>query len=441
LGYIVVYVEVLLMSSNAAIPTLPPPQQLKLDNGLTLIHQPTAGTGVVAIDVWIKAGSIVEPDQWSGMAHFLEHMIFKGSDRVLPGMFDQAIESHGGMANAATGYDYAHYYMVMAQQHFASTLPYLAEILVHATIPADTFDAERQVVLEEMRKAWDEPDYLAYQRVGEQIYPPHGYGRPILGTPESLATLTPELMRQFHQSFYQPENMTIVVVGDVDQATTIDLIQTHFTDFAPAIATPIYQPAAATPIGQQQRQELHLPQVEEARLMLNWLTPGWDQVDRQAGLRLGYGLDLLSLVLASGRTSRLVQELVETKGLVYGIDANFSLQRDSGVLSLTAWLEETELATVEAILHDRIAELLAEPISDIELKRYQRFLCNEAAYSSELPEQLASLYGYYAMVGDLGAIADYPHQIASITATELQSIAQTYLDFDQCAVTIVHCGD
>jgi zinc protease len=441
LGYIIVYVEVLLMSSKSPIPLLPPPQQLRLDNGLTLIHQHTAGTGVVAIDVWIKAGSIVEPDAWSGMAHFLEHMIFKGSDRVLPGMFDQAIESHGGMANAATGYDYAHYYMVMAQPHFASTLPYLAEILVHATIPAATFDAERQVVLEEMRKAWDEPDYLAYQRVGEQIYPPHGYSRPILGTPESLAALSPELMRQFHRSFYQPENMTIVVVGDVDQSTTIDLIQNHFTDFATPIATPIYQPTAATPIGQQQRQKLQLPQVEEARLMLNWLTPGWDQVDRRAGLRLGYSLDLLSLVLASGRTSRLVQELVETKGLVYGIDANFSLQRDSGVLSLTAWLEETELETVEAILHDRIAELLAQPISDVELKRYQRFLCNEAAYSSELPEQLASLYGYYSMVGDLGAIADYPHQIAAITAAELQSIAQTYLGFDQCAVTIVHCVD
>jgi zinc protease len=428
------------MSSKSALPVLPPPQQLTLDNGLMLIHQPTVGTGVVAIDIWIKAGSIFEPDEWSGMAHFLEHMIFKGSDRVLPGMFDQAIESHGGMANAATGYDYAHYYMVMAQQHFASTLPYLAEILVHATIPAASFDAERQVVLEEMRKAWDEPDYLAYQRVGEQIYPPHGYSRPILGTPETLATLTPELMRQFHRSFYQPENMTIVVVGDVDQATTIDLIQQHFMGFAPALKLPVDQPMVATPIVQQQRQDLQLPQVEESRLMLNWLTPGWGQADRQAGLRLGYGLDLLSLVLASGRTSRLVQELVETKGLVYGVDANFALQRDSGVLSLTAWLEETELETVEAILHDRVAELLTQPISDAELKRYQRFLCNEAAYSSELPEQLASLYGYYAMVGDLSAIAEYPRQIAAITAAELQGIAQTYLQFDQCAVTIVHCA-
>jgi zinc protease len=424
------------MSSKSSLPALPPPQQLTLDNGLTLIHQPTVGTGVVAIDIWIKAGSIFEPDAWSGMAHFLEHMIFKGSDRVLPGMFDQAIESHGGMANAATGYDYAHYYMVMAQQHFASTLPYLAEILIHATIPDATFDAERQVVLEEMRKAWDEPDYLAYQRVGEQIYPPHGYRRPILGTPETLATLTPELMRQFHRSFYQPENMTIVVVGDVDAATTIDLIQQNFTDFAPLVKLPVYHPTAARPIVEPQRQDLHLPQVEEARLMLNWLTPGWGQ----AALRLGYGLDLLSLVLASGRTSRLVQELVETKGLVYGVDANFALQRDSGVLSLTAWLEETELETVETILHDRMAELSTQPISDAELKRYQRFLCNEAAYASELPEQLASLYGYYAMVGDLAAIADYPRQIAAITAAELQTIAQTYLRFEQCAVTIVHCA-
>lgn len=160
------------------------PDRVTLDNGLTLIHHYRPNTGVSAIDVWIKAGSIFEPDEWSGIAHFLEHMIFKGNDRVPPGMFDREIEKHGGSANAATGYDYAHYFMVMASQHFASTLPYLAEILVHAAIPDHVFEAERQVVFEEMRQCWDNPDYIAFQALGQMLYAPHGYQRPILGTPK-----------------------------------------------------------------------------------------------------------------------------------------------------------------------------------------------------------------------------------------------------------------
>jgi zinc protease len=427
------------MSSN--LPSIGPrPQRLTLDNGLTLIHQATPGTGVVAVDVWIKAGSIVEPDAWSGMAHFLEHMIFKGSDRLLPGMFDQSIERYGGTANAATGYDYAHYFMVMACQHFASTLPDLAEILVRATIPDATFDAERQVVLEEMRQCWDNPDYLAFQQVGELLYAPHGYGRPILGTPETLESFTPETMRQFHRAFYQPGNMTIVVVGDVEQATAIDLIRQHFSDFASPIVPPIYQSTPAPPIVQHRRQELALPQIEESRLILSWLTPGWGE-SIETNLRLGYGFDLLSLVLASGRTSRLVQELLETRGLVYGIEANFALQRDSGLFAITAWLPEAELETVEAILHDRVAALTQAAVSPAELARYQRFLANEVAYSTELPEQLASLYAYYDLVGNLSAAWEYPKTIATIDAAELQTIAQRYLQFEQCAVTIVRSAD
>jgi zinc protease len=428
------------LSSNWPTNVIAPPVRLTLDSGLTLIHQATPGTGVVAVDIWIKAGSIVEPDAWSGMAHFLEHMIFKGSDRVLPGMFDQAIEAHGGTANAATGYDYAHYYMVMAQTHFASTLPYLAEILVHATIPDATFESERQVVLEEMRQCWDNPDYLAYQQVGELIYPGHGYRRPILGTPETLAALTPDTMRQFHRAFYQPENMTIVVVGDVDQATTIDLINQHFCDFAAPGDRPDVSRSAAAPLMQHQQQELALPQLEEARLILSWLTPGWGE-STAANLRLGYGFDLLSLVLASGRTSRLVQELLETRGLVYGIDANFALQRDAGLFGITAWLPEADIPDVTQIIHDRVAALSQTPITQAELQQYQRFLRNEAAYATELPEQRAGLYGYYDMVGDWAAAGTYLATIATIEAAELQTIALAYLQFDQCAVTIVRSAD
>lgn len=243
-------------------------------------------------------------------------------------------------------------------------------------------------------------------------------------------------LRQFHQAYYQPQNMTIVIVGDVSRDVAINLVQQHFTHFAPPTTIPVYSAIPTAPITQHRRHTVELPQLEEARLILSWLTPGW-QGQVETALRLGYCYDMLSVVLASGRTSRLIHELLETREMVYDIDANFSLQRDSGVFSITTWLPETELNAVEAILHDRMAALSQQPISTTELQRYQRFLCNEAAYSTELPEQVASVYGYYDMLGSLSAAWEYPNHLMSLTVEEIQQAAQSYLQFDQSVATIV----
>jgi zinc protease len=401
-------------------------QCFTFDHGLKLIHHETPGTGVVAIDVWVKAGSVYEADDWSGMAHFLEHMIFKGSDRIVPGAFDQAVEGHGGFANAATSYDYAHYFMVMAAQHLSTTLPYLSEILLNAAIPDDEFDPERQVVFEELRQAWDNPDYVGFEILNQLIYQQHHYRRPILGTPETLQGFTPKMMRQFHRSRYQPENMTVVVVGDVTLAQAIEEVGQAFAQFAPSESLPLVTPIPEAPLLEMRREVLSLPTIEQSRVMLAWLTPGW-QADMADPLRTGYILDVISVILTGGRTSRLVQELVEKRELAYGVDASFSLQRDSGLFTVMAWLEQSEVERVEAIFADRIAELANTPIPEIELNRVKRLLCNEQAYSIETPDQLAGLYGYYDLMGCLGRSGQYAEQIRSITAAEIQQVAAAYL--------------
>ncbi|MEM8810421.1 MAG: pitrilysin family protein, partial [Cyanobacteria bacterium P01_G01_bin.38] len=187
-----------------------PANVVRLDNGLTLIHQEIVTTPVVVADVWVKAGAIREPAEWAGMAHFLEHMVFKGTDQLLPGVFDQEIERRGGFTNAATSHDYAHFFITLAADALPDALPYLAELLLRASIPADEFVRERYVVLEEIRQAYDDPDWLGFQALAELLYPDHPYGRPVLGTPDILNQRSPEEMRCFHQAHYQPENMTVV---------------------------------------------------------------------------------------------------------------------------------------------------------------------------------------------------------------------------------------
>lgn len=224
-----------------------PASIVRLDNGLTVIHQHTPAMPVAAVDVWVKAGSVVEPDEWSGMAHFLEHMIFKGTSKTAPGRFDREVEHRGGITNAATSYDYAHYFITTAAQHLEETLPYLADILLNAAIPDDEFDRERDVVLEEIRQSYDNPDCVAFQVLSETVYQRHPYGRPILGDEETLMARSPDDMRAFHRTYYQPENLTVVVVGDVSQDAALSLVDRTFHNFSERATCPQHRPEAEPP--------------------------------------------------------------------------------------------------------------------------------------------------------------------------------------------------
>ena len=416
-----------------------PAHRLTLESGLTIIHQQTPATPVAAVDVWVNAGAIAEPDEWAGMAHFLEHMIFKGTEQLAPGSFDLEIERRGGITNAATSYDYAHYFITTAAQHLEETLPYLAELLLHAAIPDSEFGRERQVVLEEIHQSYDDPDWVAFQSLNEMVYQKHPYGRSILGSEETLMARSPAEMRQFHSAHYQPEKMTVVVVGDIPQTVAIDLVSASFQSFTPPLDCPRYTPEAEPPITTIRRQEIHLPRLEQARLMMAWIGPGVSSQSQSLDdeLRAAYGLDLLSVVLAEGRTSRLIWELREERNLVQAIGSNFSLQRESGLFTISAWLDPENLERVEAIICDRLSQLSATPISEAELARCKRLLCNDYAFSTETPSQLAGLYGYYSILANPEIATTYAQQIQAIQAADLQRLANRYLSPYHYAATVV----
>ncbi|MGB5772056.1 MAG: pitrilysin family protein, partial [Crocosphaera sp.] len=208
-----------------------PASSVKLDQGITVVHQTLSVTPVVVVDVWVKAGARVEPNQWVGTAHFLEHMIFKGSKQILPGTFDQAIEHNGGITNAFTSHDYAHFFLTVSGDRLCNTLPYLGEILLQAAIPDDEFVRERDVILEEIRSSHDDPDWLGFQSLCETLYQTHPYGRSILGNETHLRQYSPHQLRCFHRTHYQPDNMTVVVVGNIQKEAALLLVEKAFSGF------------------------------------------------------------------------------------------------------------------------------------------------------------------------------------------------------------------
>lgn len=403
----------------------------RLTNGLTVIYQHVPATPAAVVDVWVRAGAITEPDEWSGMAHFLEHMIFKGTERLATGVFDSVIESRGGVSNAATSHDYAHFFITTASQYLADTLPLLADLLLNPAIPDEEFDRERDVVLEEIRSCYDNPDWLGFQSLCESVYQCHPYGRPILGTEAQLMGYSPQQMRDFHSTHYQPENMTVVIVGGVEQEAALNLVNQSFQNFPKSAKCPKFLAEAEPPITGIRRQELCLPRLEQARLLMAWIGPGVDQ------LRDAYGLDLLSVLLADGRSSRLVRELREEGRLVQHISSGFSLQRDSSLFTISVCLETQYLEQVEALICDRLYQLQRTPVSSIELSRCQRLLCNDYTFSTEAATQIAGLYGYYNTIATAEVAVTYPQQIQRINPSDLMHLAQQYLSPYHYAVTVL----
>ncbi len=403
----------------------------QLDNGLTFIHQEIPHTPVVAADVWVSAGVTREPESWCGMAHFLEHMIFKGTVNLAPGVFDREVENRGGVTNAATSYDYAHYSLTTATDYLPETLPQLGELLLNAAIPQSEFVRERDVVLEEILQSYDDPDWVGFQSLLQSVYQNHPYGRSILGTREELMQHSPEAMRCFHHTHYQPENMTVVLVGGVGKETGWELVNRTFANFCEPDNCPPSVEITQSEIVGIQRQELYLPRLEHSRLMMAWVGPGVDE------LPSAHGLDLLSVLLGEGRTSRLVKDLREERQLVQGIGSSFSLQRESSLFTITAWLESQHLELVESLICSHLDEVREFGIREQELRRCQRVLCNDYAFSTETPHQLASLYGYYDTIAQAELAVKYPQQIQSFHTQELQQLAKEYLSTNNYAVTVV----
>jgi predicted Zn-dependent peptidase len=238
-------------------------------------------------------------------------------------------------------------------------------------------------------------------------------------------------MRCFHRTHYQPENMTVVIIGGVDRETAIALISEAFGSFGVRSECPPLTPHPLPHLDKITRTELRLPRLEQARLLLAWTAPGVDLMD------VGIGLDMLSVLLAGGRSSRLVRDLREEQQCVWDVGSEFSLQKNASLLTINAWLDDEQLPAVEAKLQAHLHHLQTTPISSGEINRIKRLLCNDYAFSTETPAQLAGLYGYYNTIAQAELAVTYAERVQRMTPDILQQIAQDYLKPDCYAATVM----
>ncbi len=409
----------------------------RLSNGLTIVAEQLP-VEAVNLNVWLNVGSANEPDNINGMAHFLEHMVFKGTPQLEMGEFERLIEQRGAVTNAATSQDYTHYYITTAPHDFAELAPLQLDVVFNASIPDHAFERERFVVLEEIRRSEDHPSRRSFRRVMEMAFERLPYRRPVLGPFEIIEQVTSQQMRDFHQSHYQPCSTTVAVVGNLPADTLIEIVENSMNDInlQPDKATTVApQTANLTPevsFNEIVRQEMIDEQLTQARLIIVWRTPGLNQLDET------YALDILATILGQGRTARLVQDLRENRGLVSSISISHMTQSLQGVFYISARLPVENITEVEAAIVQHIERIQTELISEAEIARIRTQVANRYIFGNETPSDRAGLYGYYqSVVGDLTVAFNYPARIQAITAEDLQSAAQKYLSPTAYGVTIL----
>lgn len=407
-------------------PKLNKPTICKLNNGLTIIAEQMP-VEAVNFNVWIDVGSAKENDEINGMAHFLEHMVFKGTPNLQIGEFEQLIEERGAVTNAATSQDYTHYYITTAPKDFAQLAPLQLDVVLNPSLENEAFEREKLVVLEEIRRSEDNPRRRTFYRAMETCFESLPYRRPVLGPAEVIADLRSQQMRDFHGAWYQPQSMTAAVVGNLPVEDLIEIVTQgferhyHSGSHYPKNATPGVTPEPA--FTNIVRQEYIDETLQQARLVMAWRVPGMVELDET------YALDILAVILGQGKVSRLFRELREEKGLVNQIGVSNMTQTHQGVFYISAALPTENLPEVEQAIAEQITKIQTEPIAAQDIDRIRTQVANRFIFANERPSDRANLYGYYySQLQDLAPALNYPQHIQEITPLDLQAAAQKYLN-------------
>ena len=415
--------------ATVQLPTAP--TQHTLPNGIKIIAEQVP-VDAVNLSIWVDVGSAVESNDINGMAHFLEHMVFKGSDRLGLGEFEKAIESHGGNTNAATSQDYTHFYINVAPKDFAKLAPLQLDIVLKASIPDEEFQRERHVVLEEIRRSEDNPDRRIYRHISELVYEQLPYRRAVLGPVDVISEVTSEQMRSFHRQWYAPQNITISVVGNLPVTEMIGVIADYFEgDPISDKPTPCtHKPEL--PFKSIVRREVTDTSLKQARLSMTWRVPGLVELAET------YPLSILANILGSGRTSRMVQDLRENRRIVDRISVSNSAMRWQGTFQVFAKLNVEDVAIVEQAIREHILQLHETPVTDEELAKIRVQVSNRFIFGNESPKERAGIYGYYdRIVGSLEPALNYPDLIKSITKEDIQAAVRKYLNPNAYGILIV----
>ncbi len=408
-----------------------PVRAATLPNGLRVLLLEDHRSPIVSIQVWYRVGSRNEPPGATGIAHLLEHMMFKGTRRYGPRQFARLIEQNGGQDNAFTSQDLTSYFVNIAADKIDLVLELEADRMVNLILDPKEIDAERQVVIEERRtRTEDDPGGFLGEEVGALAFQAHPYGGPIIGWMHDLKRITPAEIRAFYRSHYVPNNAILVAVGDFAAPAVMDKIKRRFGAI-PRGATPPPMLAKEPPQNGERRVVVK-KQAQLPIVYLAWHVPNQQSNDAPA-------LEVLSTVLSGGRASRLYRSLIYERQLALeagGDYSYFSLDPNLFWFWATAMPGQTP-ETLEKELLAEMERLKQEPVTDEELQRAKNQIEASFVFQQDSVYRRASLLARFETIGGYRLLEAFVPRIRAVTAADLQRVAGQYFLPDRKNVGIL----
>ncbi len=406
-----------------------PVRQFTMDSGLKVILEENRNAPVAALQIWVKIGSADEKDEEAGMCHFIEHMLFKGTEKRKVRGGANEIESLGGTINAYTSYDQTVYHITLASRYADIGLDILSDAIQHSTFDAVEFEREREVILEEVRRGQDDPSKRLFQQTMAAFYQKHPYRRPVIGYANTIRSIQRDQMVGFFKRWYTADRMVVIAVGDFNAGEMEKNIREIFKDFRPSSEGPSQRIKEPVPL--EVRSVISYGNFRETYLHIALPASSAKDEDTAA-------LDVIAHILGAGEPSRLVQNIKFGKGLVHSIYASSYTPKDPGLFFIGATLpaENVENA-VEAILEE-MNRLRIEGVSAEELHRAKVNIESDLIYSRQTVQGQAGKIGNYELTaGDFQFEREYLRKVALLQNEDIQRVSRKYFWSHRLTVSVL----
>jgi len=430
LGMRVMLLALLVGSAQAAV------TDVTLDNGMRVIVQEDHRAPVVVSQVWYRAGSIDEFNGTTGVAHVLEHMMFKGTKTVPPGEFSKRIAAAGGRENAFTNRDHTAYFQQLQKDRLELAMQLESDRMANLVIRDDLFAKEMQVVMEERRmRTDDQPQSVVYERLMATAYQESPYRRPVIGWMDDLKHMTAQDARDWYARWYAPDNATLVVAGDVKAGDVIALAKRYF-GVIPAHELPQRKPQDEPVQIGEKRIVVKVP-AKVPYLLMAWHAPVLRDWQKDTA---PYALQILAGVLSGNDSARLQQSLVKTQQIAISASAGYDdVSRGPGMFMIDATpAPGKSVDALEKAIRDQIERIQRDGISEAELARVKAQVIAADVYQRDSLFYQAMQLGEYVTAGlPPEALAQRVDKLRAVTAKEVQAAAKRWLQDDQLSVGVL----
>ena len=401
------------------------------------------------VSTWVKTGSINEDDKINGISHFLEHLMFKGTHKHKAGEFDRTLEAKGAIVNAATWKDYTYYYVTLPRGENCKDLNLAielhADMMLDPILPEEEIGApfdlndttvtdkrERHVVIEEIRMRKDQNWTKIYNACNYNMYTKHPYKRDVIGTPEIISQVTRDDIMNYYKTFYSPENMTTIIVGDFDKEEVLKKVEKEF-DFKGRKNAPKIVNEPDKPVTEKKVVE-NTAHVNTTYFMYGWLGPF------ARDIKGTICLDMISIIFGDGTSSRLYQNLIEKQAEpVFNMISSEHYQfKDGNNFFVQANCKSDKKDFAIELVEKELKDLLCVPITEEEMLKAKKKIKSRFAYSAETVSEIGETIGYYMTVcEDLKLIEEYLKDLDNITIEDLNNTVKNYLNINNSVLSIL----